>query len=115
MLRYADNTATLGLISDNDESSYLAKIKDCINCRDDNLLLIFNFRKCDPSYTPVINGDSPVECEEVSSKVANYLGLITLTLTSKFQQSFYFLRLIKIFNINTLHLFYMSLVESIAV
>ena len=65
VLKYADDTAILGLISDNDESSYLAQIEQCTSwCENNNLLLnakktkelIVDFRKCEPSYSSVIIG-----------------------------------------------------------
>ena len=71
VLKCADDTAILGLLSDNnDESSYMAQIEQFTSwCENNNLLLnakktkelIVDFNKCEPSYSSVIIGDSEVE------------------------------------------------------
>jgi len=130
VLKYADDTAILGLITGNDETSYMKEISQCVSwCEDNNLILnakktkelICDFRKCDPSYAPVIVAGSEVERVEkfkyLGTTIDNKLSWSDHfdSVTSKFQQRLYFLRLLRSFNIdnNILHMFYSSVVESI--
>lgn len=129
-LKYADDTAILGLITDNDETSYLSEINHCINwCEDNNLLLnanktkelICDFRKCDTSYAPVVVDNSEVERVQkfkyLGTTIDNKLSWSDHfdTVTSKFQQRLYFLRLLRSFNVDNtiLHMFYSSVIESV--
>jgi len=131
VLKYADDTAIIGLLSGENETSYLEEINKCIEwCDQNNLLLnatktkelIIDFRKCEPSYREVTIKDSKVD----RVNKFKYLGTIIdnklswsdhlSSVESKFHQRLYFLRFLKSFNVDNtiLHLFYKSVVESIA-
>ena len=62
MIKYADDTVIVGLISNNDESEYNEHISEVVQwCKVHNLLLnaaktkesIFDFRPCNISHVPV--------------------------------------------------------------
>ena len=131
IIKYADDTAILGLVTNNDETSYIAEIDHCTSwCEHSNLLLnstktkelIFDFRKCEQSYAPVIIGGSEVERVDkfkyLGTTIDNKLTWSDHfdTVLSKFHQRLYFLRILRTFGIDNsiLHImFYSSVVESI--
>ena len=130
IIKYAEDTAILGLVTNNDETSYIAEIDHCTSwCEHNNLLLnstktkelIFDFRKCEQSYAPVIIGGSEVERVDkfkyLGTTIDNKLTWSDHfdTVLSKFHQRLYFLRILRTFGIDNsiLHMFYSSVVESI--
>ena len=84
LIKYADDTVIVGLISNNDESEYNEQISEVVQwCKDHNLLLndaktkelIFDFRHCNISHVPLSIDNSIVEmCDNFK-----YLGLLHLT------------------------------------
>ncbi|KAK3573368.1 hypothetical protein QTP86_024117 [Hemibagrus guttatus] len=130
LLKFADETTLIGLISDGDESAYRGEI-DCLVswCSMNNLELnslktvemIVDFRKDPAPLPPVILCDSPV----TSAESFRFLGT-TITkelkweknirsLTKKAQQRMYFLRQLKKFllPVKMLVNFYTAIIESI--
>ena len=80
LIKYADDTVIVGLISDNDESEYNEQISEVVLwCKAHNLLLnaaktqelIFDFRHCNISHVPLSIDNSIVEiCDNFK-----YLGI----------------------------------------
>ena len=130
IIKYADDTAIIGLISDNDEHDYINEVNDTVKwCSDHNLLLnvnktkelIFDFRKSDNYHKPLSIEGSEVDI----GQSYKYLGTIiddklswslnTDNIYAKCQQRLYFLRLLKSFGIDKtiLKLFYSSVIQSV--
>ena len=131
IIKYADDTAIVGLISNNNEDEYFKEIQDCKSwCDNNNLLLnakktkelIIDFRK----KRQLTQADVTIDNNKVDKVESfKYLGTtIDNKLTwsehnnsnmSKFQQRLYFVRFLKSFNIEPkiLHMFYTSIVESV--
>lgn len=131
ILKFADDTVVLGLISNNNETAYLNEVDDlALWCQSNNLALnvsktkemVVDFRKVQSrAYTPLTISGEPVE------RVSNYKYLgVHLTedlswsqhtqhLTAKSRQRLYFLRLLRKFKVSTpiLTTFYSSAVESV--
>jgi hypothetical protein len=132
IIKYADDTALIGRIHDNDESDYRKEIADLVNWCDQNNLslnvkktneMVFDFRKVKNDVSNndvVINGD-------VVGRVKNYkyLGTIvddelkwnenTIALSKKASQRLFFLRKLKEFQVEKtiMSLFYVSVIQSL--
>ena len=130
IIKFADDTVVLGLISNNNEQAYLKEVADlALWCQSNNLALnvrktkemVVDFRKVSSNkHTPVTISGEPVE--RVPS--FKYLG-VHLTedlswslhaqhLTGKSRQRLYFLRRLRKFKVSPaiLRTFYSSAVES---
>ncbi|KAK3553710.1 hypothetical protein QTP70_007500 [Hemibagrus guttatus] len=130
LLKCADDTTLIGLISDGDESAYRGEMDRLVSwCSMNNLELnslktvkmIVDFRKDPAPLPPVILCDSPVS----SAESFRFLGT-TITkelkweqnirsLTKKAQQRMYFLRQLKKFllPVKMLVNFYIAIIESV--
>ncbi|KAK3513968.1 hypothetical protein QTP70_000169, partial [Hemibagrus guttatus] len=130
LLKLADDTTLIGLISDGDKSAYRGEMDRLVSwCSMNNLELnslntvemIVDFRKDPAPLPPVILCDSPV----TSAESSHFLGT-TITkelkweqnissLTKKAQQRMYFLRQLKKFllPVKMLVNFYTAIIESI--
>ncbi|KAL2082589.1 hypothetical protein ACEWY4_022407 [Coilia grayii] len=131
IIKFADDTVVVGLISNNNEQAYLKQVKNITQwCQLNNLALlnvtktkemVVDYQKLQGNYTPLYISEQPVERVE-SFK---YLGVhvtndFTWTVNiqsiiKKFRQRLYFLRLLRKFRVLTpiLKAFYFSAVESI--
>ncbi|KAK1786581.1 hypothetical protein P4O66_003029 [Electrophorus voltai] len=131
IVKFADDTAVMGLISDNDERAYLEEIKHLENwCQENNLLLNVSktkelivdcSRKQEQPYQPVKISGTTVE--RVDS--FRYLGVHisqdlswsrhTNSLGKKARQRLYHLRRLRDFRLpsKVLQNFYISIIESI--
>ena len=127
LIKYADDTVIVGLISNNDESEYNEQISEVVLwCKSHNLLLnaaktkelIFDFRQCNISHVPLSIDNSIVEiCDnfkylgitfDCKLKWSNHCTLIV----SKCKQRLFFLRLLNSFGFKNdiLHVFYTSII-----
>ncbi|KAM9828326.1 uncharacterized protein LOC133150542 isoform X14 [Syngnathus typhle] len=107
IVKFADDTTVVGLISDNDDLDYREEVEQLVGwCRDNGLILnvektkeiIVDFRKNQPHHAPLIINSSAVEV--VSS--TKFLGVHitddltwtgnTTTLVKRAQKRLYFLR-----------------------
>ena len=130
LIKYADDTVIVGLISNNDESECDEQISEVVQwCKANNLLLnaaktkelTFHFRHCNISHVPLSIDNSIVEiCDnfkylgitfDCKLKWSNHCTLIV----SKCKQRLFFLRLLNFFGVKNhiLHIFYTSMIESI--
>ena len=130
IIKFADDTVVVGLISNNNDQAYLKQVKDITQwCQLNNLALnvtktkemVVDYRKQQGNYTPLYISEQPVERVE-SFK---YLGVhinndFTWTVNiqsiiKKSRQRLYFLRLLRKFRVSTpiLKAFYSSAVESV--
>ncbi len=130
IIKFADDTVVLGLISNNDEAAYLGEVERLTSWCQDNCLslnvsktkeLIVDFRKRQRPYTPRMFSGTPVE--RVSS--FKYLGVnISEDLTwtthiqtqvKKARQRLYHLRQLKKFRVSPaiLKTFYSGAIESV--
>lgn len=130
IIKYADDTTVVGLISDNNELAYREEVKHLVRwCDTNNLILnvdktreiVVDFRKKQSSHSPLLIKNAIVE--QVSS--IKFLGVqITDTLTwslntsalvKRAQQRLYFLRRMRRANIppHILTTFYRGTIESI--
>ncbi|KAK3536977.1 hypothetical protein QTP86_029474 [Hemibagrus guttatus] len=130
LLKFADDTTLIGLISDGDESAYWGEMDRLVSwCSTNNLELnsiktvemIVDFMKDPAPLPPVILCDSPV----TSVESFRFLGTTitqelkweqnTRSLTKKTQQRMYFLRQLKKFllPVKMLVNFYTAIIESI--
>uniref|UniRef100_A0A3B3HPU9 Reverse transcriptase domain-containing protein n=1 Tax=Oryzias latipes TaxID=8090 RepID=A0A3B3HPU9_ORYLA len=129
LLKFADDTTLIGLISDGDESAYRSEIARLVSwCNANNLELnalktvemTVDFRKAPAPLPPVILCDSPVTSVESFC----FLGTIISqdlkweqnisSITKKVQQRMYFLRQLKKFHLPEKMLvdFYTAIIES---
>ena len=129
LIKYADDTVIVGLISNNDESEYNEQISEVVLwCKAHNLLLnaaktkelIFDFRHCNISHVPLSIDKSIVEiCDnfkylgitfDCKLKWANHCTLIV----SMCKRRLFFLRQLNSFGVKNdiLHVFYTSMIES---
>ena len=130
LIKYADDTVIVGLITGGQDNDYIKEITEAVNwCGEHNLLLnvkktkelIFDFRINTTPRTPIVINDSPVDiCESIK-----YLGVTfdnklkwsnhISHLISKCKQRLYFLRVLNSFHVNQdlLHLFYTTMVQSV--
>lgn len=132
LVKYADDTVLIGLISDNDEHTYRAEIASMTQwCASHNLLLnvsktkevIFDFRKSPTVVNQVCIDDAGVKI--VTSY--KYLGTDirgdlrwsenVARQVKKANKRMYFLRKLKQFDVNKtiLRLFYASVIESVVI
>ena len=130
LIKYADDTVIVGLISNNDESEYIEQISEVVLWyKAHNLLLnvaktkelIFDFRHCNISHVPLFIDNSIVDIFDnfkylgitfdCKLKWSNHFTLIV----SKCKQRLFFLRLLNSFGVKNdiLHVFYTSMIESI--
>ena len=130
VLKYADDTVIIGLITNDDESEYRSQISHTSDwCNQHNLLLnvnktkelLFDFRRNRPDPQPILIDNSPVDI----CKTVKYLGVTfdnelswsehISSVVSKCQQRLYFLRLLNTFQISQpiLHRFYVSYIQSV--
>ncbi|XP_071326651.1 uncharacterized protein [Trachinotus anak] len=130
LLKFADDTTLIGLISDGDESAYRWETDRLVTwCRQNNLELnalktvemIVDFRKSPAPPTPITLCDSPVATVEhfrfLGTTITQDLKweLNISSLIKKAQQRMYFLRQLKKFNLPRTMMvnFYTSIIESI--
>ncbi|KAK3551748.1 hypothetical protein QTP70_023712 [Hemibagrus guttatus] len=130
LLKFADDTTLIGLISDGDESAYRGEIDRLVSwCSMNNLELnslktvemIVDFRKDPAPLPPVILCDSPVTsvesfrflCTTITKELKWEQNISSLT--KKAQQRMYFLRELKKFllPVKMLVNFYTAIIESI--
>uniref|UniRef100_A0A3B4GQJ3 Reverse transcriptase domain-containing protein n=1 Tax=Pundamilia nyererei TaxID=303518 RepID=A0A3B4GQJ3_9CICH len=130
LIKFADDTTVIGLISDGDESAYRREVERLVTwCSHNNLVLnaqktveiIVDFRKHTAPLPPIILTDTPI----TSVDSFRFLGTTITqdlkwepTITSvikKAQQRMYFLRQLKKFNLptRTMMQFYTAIIESI--
>lgn len=132
IIKFADDTTVVGLISGGDESAYRAEVHRLVTwCTGNNLSLnigktkelIIDFRKCSAEHRPLSINGYPVE------RVHNFKFLGTLisdrltwtdntaAVVKKAQQRLYFLRILKKNDLSErlLVIFYRSSIESILV
>lgn len=130
LLKFADDTTLIGLISDGDESAYRWEIDRLVTwCGENNLELnalktvemIADFRKSPAPPTPITLCDSPVDIVESF----RFLGTIITqdlkwelnisSLIKKAQQRMFFLRQLEKFNLPKTMMvhFYSAIIESI--
>jgi hypothetical protein len=130
VIKYADDTAIIGLITDNNEENYNREIDSVVKwCNDHNLLLnvkktkevIFDFRIHQDHHKQLTIAGSHVDI----TNSYKYLGTIlddkrswslnTNAIYSKCQQRVYFLRLLRSFGIDNtiLNMFYSSVIQSV--
>uniref|UniRef100_A0A3P9B4X1 Reverse transcriptase domain-containing protein n=1 Tax=Maylandia zebra TaxID=106582 RepID=A0A3P9B4X1_9CICH len=130
LIKFADDTTVIGLISDGDESAYRREVERLVSwCSHNNLVLnaqktveiIVDFRKHTAPLPPIILTDTPI----TSVDSFRFLGTTITqdlkwepTITSvikKAQQRMYFLRQLKKFNLptRTMMQFYTAIIESI--
>uniref|UniRef100_A0A3P8PS83 Reverse transcriptase domain-containing protein n=1 Tax=Astatotilapia calliptera TaxID=8154 RepID=A0A3P8PS83_ASTCA len=130
LIKFADDTTVIGLISDGDESAYRREVERLMSwCSHNNLVLnaqktveiIVDFRKHTAPLPPIILTDTPI----TSVDSFRFLGTTITqdlkwepTITSvikKAQQRMYFLRQLKKFNLptRTMMQFYTAIIESI--
>uniref|UniRef100_A0A3P8NNR5 Reverse transcriptase domain-containing protein n=1 Tax=Astatotilapia calliptera TaxID=8154 RepID=A0A3P8NNR5_ASTCA len=130
LIKFADDTTVIGLISDRDESAYRREVERLVSwCSHNNLVLnaqktveiIVDFRKHTAPLPPIILSDTPI----TSVDSFRFLGTTITqdlkwepTITSvikKAQQRMYFLRQLKKFNLptRTMMQFYTAIIESI--
>ena len=130
LLKFADDTTLIGLISGGDESAYRWEIDHLVTwCSQNNLELnplktveiIVDYRKNPAPSTPIILCGSPVD----SVESCRFLGTIITqdlkwelnirSLTKKGQQRMFFLRQLKKFNLPKTMMvhFYTAIIESI--
>uniref|UniRef100_A0A669DGC5 Reverse transcriptase domain-containing protein n=1 Tax=Oreochromis niloticus TaxID=8128 RepID=A0A669DGC5_ORENI len=130
LIKFADDTTVIGLISDGDESAYRREVEHLVSwCSHNNLVLnaqktveiIVDFRKHTAPLLPIILTDTLI----TSVDSFRFLGTTITqdlkwepTITSvikKAQQRMYFLRQLKKFNLSTWTMmqFYTAIIESI--
>ena len=105
LIKYADDTVIVGLISNNDESEYNEQISEVVQwCKVHHLLLNSIVEICDNFKYLGITFDCKL-------KWSNHCTLIV----SKCKQRLFFLRLLNSFGVKNdiLHIFYTSMIESI--
>eukprot|EP00918_Siedleckia_nematoides_P068786 GHVU01149978.1.p1 GENE.GHVU01149978.1~~GHVU01149978.1.p1 ORF type:complete len:237 (-),score=5.26 GHVU01149978.1:1622-2332(-) len=129
IVKYADDTVIIGLISDNNFTNYELQIEHAASwCNEHNLFLnvsktkelVFDFRKNQVHKQITINGDKVEECESFK-----YLGVIidknlnwsehAKYVINKCRQRLYLLYVLKSFNVNSkiVYLFYLATIASI--
>ena len=130
LLKFADDTTLVGLISRGNESHYRNEINSLVSwCARNNLELnalktveqIVDFRVSPPPPSPIILGDTPVtmveSCRFLGVTVSRDLkwGLHIDTLTKKAQKRMFFLRQLRKFNLprTVLVNFYTAIIESV--
>ncbi|KAL0162657.1 hypothetical protein M9458_042053, partial [Cirrhinus mrigala] len=130
MLKFADDTTLIGLISDGDESAYRQEVKElAVWCSHNNLQLntlktvemTVDIRRNPPALPPLTIMDSTVTSVETfrflgttitqNLKWDNHIDLIV----KKAQQRLYFLRQLRKFNLpkELLKQYYLAIIESI--
>lgn len=128
MVKFADDTVIVGLISRNDESSYRQEVRDLVDwCGENNLCLnvgktkelVVDFRRRSHSPSPLLINGAPVEIVQTTK----YLGLHissdfrwtinTSFIIRKANQRMYFLRKLKQAGVSStvLAAFYRCVVE----
>ncbi|XP_075911483.1 uncharacterized protein LOC142906815 [Petromyzon marinus] len=130
LLKFADDTTLIGLISGGDESDYRWEADNLVTwCSQNNLELnalktvemVVDFRKNTAPLTPITLLDSPVKIVESFRFLGTILSrdlkweLNISSLTKKAQQRMYFLRQLKKFNLPKTMMvqFYTAIIESI--
>jgi hypothetical protein len=129
-LKYADDTALIGLISNNDDSAYLDEVHSMVSWCDDNFLhlnvkktkeLVFDFRKKKSPTSTLSIKSSPIE------KVATYkyLGVLISndlkweshvdSVLKKASQRLFYLKKLRSFGLpaKILQLFYSSFIQPV--
>ena len=130
IIKYADDTAIIGLITDGNEEDYISEVDSVVEwCGEHNLLLnvtktkelIFDFRKQQIEHSQLNINGSVVDI----GHSYKYLGTIiddklswsenTNNIFSKCMQRLYFLRLLRSFGIDNtiLAMFYSSVIQSV--
>ncbi|XP_076015672.1 uncharacterized protein LOC143008024 [Genypterus blacodes] len=120
----------VGLIQDNNEIAYREEVRHLMDwCRGNNLILnvnktkeiIVDFRKSQPSHTPLLINDSAVEVVSSTKLLGLHIpdrlgwSLHTTSLVKKVQQRQHFLRRMKTSSLPSpiLHTFYRGTIESL--
>ena len=128
IIKYADDTAIIGLIDNGDEQDYILQVKEATEwCAKHNLLLnvnktkelIFDFRRREHHHVPLTINDAIVDIADsykylgtiIDDKLSWHLN--TANIFSKCQQRLHFMRVLNSFGINNtiLSLFYRSVVQ----
>uniref|UniRef100_A0A669C6E4 Reverse transcriptase domain-containing protein n=1 Tax=Oreochromis niloticus TaxID=8128 RepID=A0A669C6E4_ORENI len=128
LIKFADDTTVIGLISDGDESAYRRVVERLVSwCSHNNLVLnpqktveiIVDFRKHTAPLPPIILTDTPITFVDSASWVPpsptmKWEPTIT-SVIKKAQQRMYFVRQLKKFNLPTWTMmqFYTAIIESI--
>ena len=128
MVKYADDTSLTGFITHEDETGYRDENTKFVNwCRDDHLVLnaqktkeiVFDFRKNRKEVEPVNGVDIEIvtEYKYLGTYIDSHLNwnVNTQKLCSKANQRIYFLRKLKLFNIDRdiTMMFYQSAIQSV--
>ena len=129
ILKFADDTTVIGLITNSDESEYWDQVNKLISwCNDNHLELNVNktkeiigdFRrkKSSPPLPLVINGRT-VEIKFLGSTISSNLKweLNVVNIVKKAQQRLYFLRRLRSFGLTTQVMlnFYRAVIESVLI
>lgn len=130
IIKFADDTTVIGLISNNDEMAYRREVENLsLWCHDNNLSLnvnktkeiIVDFRIKRPDHTPIIIDGASVEIVDSFRFLGTHISdtltwsLNTKSILKKAQQRLYFLRRLKKFGLSTKALvnFYRCIIESV--
>lgn len=134
IIKYADDTAIVGLIGPNeDETEYRSSVDSFVSYCDDNFLnlnvgktkeMIFDFRKkknVDPCERPIHIDDADVEVVDTYKYLGTTIdsnlswGEHTQKLATKCNQRLYFLRKLRSFHVDRtiMNLFYSTVIESV--
>ncbi|XP_070998428.1 uncharacterized protein [Oncorhynchus clarkii lewisi] len=130
IIKFADDTTVVGLITDNDETAYREKIRDLVMwCQDNNLSLnviktkqiIVDYRKRRTEHVPILIDGAVVEKVEsfkfLGVHIANKItwSKHTKTVVKRARQSLFPLRKLKIFGMGPeiVKRFYSCTIESI--
>lgn len=130
IIKFADDTTVVGLISKNDESAYREEVKQLTDwCRVNNLSLnvdktkemVVDFRRAQRDHSPLNIGGSPVEIVQSTKFLGVHLtenltwSLNTSSTAKKAQQRLYFLRRLRKAHLPPpiLTVFYRGTIESI--
>ncbi|KAK3508787.1 hypothetical protein QTP70_007628 [Hemibagrus guttatus] len=125
IIKFADDTTVVGLISKNDESAYREEVQRLTAwCKDNNLSLnvektkemVVDFRRAQSDHSPLNTNGSNVEIVKSTKFLGVHLAKVnTSSITKKAQQRLYFLRRLRKAHLPPLILttFYRGTIKSI--
>jgi hypothetical protein len=130
LVKFADDTALVGLISNDDSMAYVTQVQEFVSYCEENYLelnvmktkeLIIDFRKCRPSLEPIMINNSEVQ----RTSKYKYLGVVMDDclswhdhidhLCKKLNPRLYCLRKMSKFKVdqNVMQLFYQAVISSV--